>query len=388
MYGNESGALNEAMSDIFGSLVDQSLGATGDDVWLIGENVVKTGRGIRDMSNPFQVGHYDYFPSRYQGELNKGGVHWNSGIATLAFKLLITGGTHPRGLSDVNVTGLISIFDDDEDLAFAVAGKVFYCANSRCLTRRSTFLDARYCTATICGTMGLPEDEEIVQSIHQAWEAVGVSENVVVPTDAPTQSPIKKTEQEEVLDFPSTMSPTTIEATNPPKPGFPTSSPSTYPSSIPSVSTGFSPTVFPSLSSTIDNSDLSSPSTRTSEAPSFDVSKTLQPDSISPSPQPSDESSMASTTTTTTLRPLHKSTFPPSAIPILIEGLGKLGQLDGDREDIPESSGDYRWMRIGIWGGMASFVVLCLGFFVYSLLQYHCSVSEKNPSCRDLKIHV
>lgn len=75
LYRNESGALNEAMSDIFGALVDRYLGAAGEDVWLIGEEVVRSSRAIRDMGNPFQVGHYDYFPSRYQGDLNNGGVH-------------------------------------------------------------------------------------------------------------------------------------------------------------------------------------------------------------------------------------------------------------------------------------------------------------------------
>ena len=33
IYQNESGALNEAWSDIFGALVDEATGATGADIW-------------------------------------------------------------------------------------------------------------------------------------------------------------------------------------------------------------------------------------------------------------------------------------------------------------------------------------------------------------------
>jgi vibriolysin len=43
IYQNESGALNEALSDIFGAMVDRQEGATGADIWLLGEDIYTPG---------------------------------------------------------------------------------------------------------------------------------------------------------------------------------------------------------------------------------------------------------------------------------------------------------------------------------------------------------
>ena len=61
IYQNESGALNEAWSDIFGALVDRQVGATGTDIWLIGEDIYTPGTpgdALRDMACPSCVGDY------------------------------------------------------------------------------------------------------------------------------------------------------------------------------------------------------------------------------------------------------------------------------------------------------------------------------------------
>ena len=45
------------------------------------------------MNNPTLDGRSsDYYPTRYMGLADNGGVHGNSGIANLAFALLTTGG--------------------------------------------------------------------------------------------------------------------------------------------------------------------------------------------------------------------------------------------------------------------------------------------------------
>ena len=96
IYSNESGALNEAWSDIFGAMVDRQEGATGADIWFIGEDIYTPGTlgdALRNMADPAEFGDYDYWPTRYTGIFDNGGVHGNSGIANLAFKLLVTGGT-------------------------------------------------------------------------------------------------------------------------------------------------------------------------------------------------------------------------------------------------------------------------------------------------------
>jgi bacillolysin len=184
IYYGESGALNEAWSDIFGVLIDRQEGARGHDIWILGDKISQSGEGLRDMSDPASMGHFDYYPDRYIGTEDCGGVHWNSGIANLAFKLLITGGTHPRGKSSVVVRGLIDLLGD-EDFAFKTAGEIFFCANDDCLTQGATFEDARHCTATICGPTGLREDSDIVHSIHTAWFAVGVGDDPSLTSTTP-----------------------------------------------------------------------------------------------------------------------------------------------------------------------------------------------------------
>ena len=170
IYQYESGALNEAWSDIFGAMVDRQEGATGADIWLIGEDIYTPGTdgdALRDMACPSCLGDFDYYPTRYTGTADNGGVHWNSGIANLAFKLLVTGGTHPRRTS-VNVTGI----------GFDAAADIFYAANVGCLTPSSNFAAARYCTADVHGGAHSA-------AVHAAWDAVGVPNDPPAPPNPP-----------------------------------------------------------------------------------------------------------------------------------------------------------------------------------------------------------
>lgn len=170
IYQNESGALNEAWSDIFGALVDRQEGATGADIWLLGEDIYtpnQSGDALRDMAYPSRFGDYDYYPTRYTGTADNGGVHSNSGIANLAFQLLVDGGVHPAGATSVVVPGI----------GFEAAADIFYAANVSCLTPSSNFAAARYCTADAHGGIHSA-------AVHAAWDAVGVT-NSPPPPPAP-----------------------------------------------------------------------------------------------------------------------------------------------------------------------------------------------------------
>lgn len=62
IYQGESGALNEAWSDIFGAMVDKETGATGDSIWHIGEDIfVNPGNLLRNMQDPTATGGYVSF---------------------------------------------------------------------------------------------------------------------------------------------------------------------------------------------------------------------------------------------------------------------------------------------------------------------------------------
>ena len=164
IYSYESGALNEALSDIFGALVDRQEGAMGDDIWLLGEDIYTPGiegDALRNMADPAAEGDYDYYPTRYVGTGDNGGVHTNSGIANLAFVLLVEGGSHPRGKTSTIVPGI----------DFDRAADIFYYANTSCLTASSNFEAARNCTAE--GASQLYTQAEI-DAVHLAWDAVGV----------------------------------------------------------------------------------------------------------------------------------------------------------------------------------------------------------------------
>ena len=93
LYENDSGAINEAMSDIFGNLVEYICKDTADTEWLLGEN---TGGAIRSMSKPEDLGQPASVWGKYYvpqvdkpGSVNdQGGVHFNSSMLNLiAYKL-------------------------------------------------------------------------------------------------------------------------------------------------------------------------------------------------------------------------------------------------------------------------------------------------------------
>jgi Zn-dependent metalloprotease len=87
-YQCQSGALNESMSDIFASNVDE-------DDWEIGEDL--PGGAIRDMADPAdgdppQPAHTDDFnemPNDGNPFNDHGGVHYNSGIPNHAYYLMV-----------------------------------------------------------------------------------------------------------------------------------------------------------------------------------------------------------------------------------------------------------------------------------------------------------
>ena len=110
IYSGESGALNEAFSDILGAMAErywygESTAATGLNTWKIGELAYTptngTGDALRYMNAPWLGGQPWHYSQRYTGTGDNGGVHINSGIANFAFYLLAKG-----GCGSVCVTGI------------------------------------------------------------------------------------------------------------------------------------------------------------------------------------------------------------------------------------------------------------------------------------------
>lgn len=108
-------------------------------------------------------GQVDWYPDRYLGKNDDGGVHNNSGVANLAFSLMVQGGAHPRGRTNLTVLAL-----DPEDFkaSLRTAALIFANANLFCLTPSSSFYAARQCTLMFAG--------EHAGTVSAAWDAVGV----------------------------------------------------------------------------------------------------------------------------------------------------------------------------------------------------------------------
>jgi thermolysin len=80
IYRNESGALNEAFSDIMAAgaefFFQQPGSGSRQADYLIGEDVIRPG-GLRSMSNPQSMGDPDHYSRRFTGSADNGGVHIN-----------------------------------------------------------------------------------------------------------------------------------------------------------------------------------------------------------------------------------------------------------------------------------------------------------------------
>ena len=94
-YSNQSGALNESLSDVFGSMLKQYVlkQSSAQADWLIGAEIVgpQLKNALRSMKAPGTANVYDNQPSTMEGFVrtyeDNGGVHTNSGIPNKAFYL-------------------------------------------------------------------------------------------------------------------------------------------------------------------------------------------------------------------------------------------------------------------------------------------------------------
>ena len=169
VYSYESGALNEATSDILGSSAEAWKNGLSANTWKLGEDCYTPGTAgdaLRYLNDPAAAGDYDYYPTRYTGSADNGGVHMNSGIANLAFYKMVVGGTHPRGKTTVNVTAL----NADQATSMNMAAKIWYRALTVYMTSSTNFSGARTATAQAATDL---YGAAASATVHQAWDCVG-----------------------------------------------------------------------------------------------------------------------------------------------------------------------------------------------------------------------
>lgn len=168
IYRNESGALNEAFSDVMGASAEFFFQPPGGGPmqadYLMGEDVIRPG-GLRSLENPGAAGDPDHYSRRFTGIQDNGGVHINSTIPGHAFYLAIEGGANrTSGLSVQGVGG-----GSREQIE-----KVFYRAFTQLMPADSTFAVARATTIQAARDL-YGANSAAERAVAQAWTAVGVN---------------------------------------------------------------------------------------------------------------------------------------------------------------------------------------------------------------------
>jgi Zn-dependent metalloprotease len=165
IYAEESGALNEAMSDIFGNTIE-AYARPGQNSWKIGEDFSVNGLGFRDMSNPNAYMN----PSTYKGlnwDFQSQEVHDNSGVANYWYYLLSQGGAGTNDIGNsYNITGLTM----DKAAKITFRGLVNY------FTPSTSYNDAYLLTAQASEDLYGACSVENKTTMY-AWYAVGVGNN-------------------------------------------------------------------------------------------------------------------------------------------------------------------------------------------------------------------
>ncbi len=176
-YYYQSGAINEALSDIWGEFVDLTNGAGNDSDaarWLVGEDLPMG--PIRNMRSPSQFGQPERMgdsSSYYCGTGDNGGVHVNSSIAAKVAVLLTDGGAF-NGYSIQKLSGGIPM----------VAG-LFYEVQANLLTSASDYQDLANALIQAADNLGLGVSDR--QAVLNAVDAVemGLQPAGCPSTDAP-----------------------------------------------------------------------------------------------------------------------------------------------------------------------------------------------------------
>lgn len=176
-YRNESGALNESFSDIFGKTAEYLSDSAGFS-WKIARKIALKGSNyFRDMSFPPAKSHPKYYGGRfyYTGTADNGGVHLNSGVQNYWFYLLCNGGS---GLREDD-----SMPFNVEPIGFEKAGQVAYLNLSAYLGTESEYIDAAYLSLD-AATALFGESSYELRQVKQAWYAVGLLSKFDLGTEA------------------------------------------------------------------------------------------------------------------------------------------------------------------------------------------------------------
>jgi len=181
-YQKESGAMNEAFSDIWGACIEY-FAAPNKQRWLIGEDIERRAGhlSLRSMSNPKTELQPDTYGGTYWKTVSCTptstndycGVHTNSGVLNHWFYILTEGktGTNDIG-SSYSVTGI----------GIDKAAKIAFRTESVYLTANSTYANARTYGIQAATDLYGANSAEVIATTN-AFYAVGVGAAYAGPAD-------------------------------------------------------------------------------------------------------------------------------------------------------------------------------------------------------------
>jgi Zn-dependent metalloprotease len=173
-YSGESGGLNEATSDIFGTLVEWYAGNSSDTGdYLIGEKIVRSGFGrdaLRYMDKPSKDGNSADYWSSSVGNLD---VHYSSGVAN-HFAYLLAEGSGAKTINGVDYNSPTYNGTSVTGIGRDKLGAIWYRALTVYMTSSTNYAGAR--TATLNAAKDLyGAGSTEYGAVGAAWNAVNVN---------------------------------------------------------------------------------------------------------------------------------------------------------------------------------------------------------------------
>ena len=162
---NESGALNESFSDIFGVVIDFYTRPDKAN-WTVAEEVSPLIRSLEDPSINNDPDTYLGVNWKPIGGADFGGIHSNNGVQNHWFYRLVNGGS---GINDLKDTFKVEGIGIDKAAQIVYRNLVYY------LTPQSNFNDARIGSIQAATDLFGSCSKE-VEAVSNAWYAVGVGE--------------------------------------------------------------------------------------------------------------------------------------------------------------------------------------------------------------------
>ncbi|MFF2630470.1 M4 family metallopeptidase [Kitasatospora griseola] len=187
-YSGESGGLNEATSDIFGSMVEfYANNSTDAGDYYIGEKLNMGNGYLRRMDNPAADGNSLSCYSSRAGQVD---VHYSSGIANHFFYLTAEG-TGAKTIGGLPHNGTPCNGDSFSGIGKDKAAAIWYRALTTYMTSTTNYSSARTATLQAAADLyGANSQERYI--VSKAWAAVSIGTALPDPggsTSSPSPSP-------------------------------------------------------------------------------------------------------------------------------------------------------------------------------------------------------